>query len=310
MKKTVVILLSDKRSGSTMLERELCKHSQIRHIDYCPHSYNETHHWLKSAVVLRMPSVLFSGGEFYPGYGSPRNALSYLIDGVQGNVPDFSSPKDAKELIFKGWDALCEKYAQPVFFEKSPQHLAHWAALSLMLEWARQSEYDVKFIGLVRNPLGVMYSAQRLFGTNPEQRQYEWLEIQKNLLAFRQLIKPEQYHEVRYEYLTNNPQAEFAKLCEYIGIKYEQEIGANVHGNSLKKAINDPAFGLQLADPVVQMAMHFGYGEQELVNATFDEKLMKRHVGPKWGRKKIENFKNRVFKPMKLRLKNARDGGN
>jgi len=39
MNPTVVILLSDKRSGSTMFQEELCKHPDVRHVDYTPHTY-------------------------------------------------------------------------------------------------------------------------------------------------------------------------------------------------------------------------------------------------------------------------------
>ncbi len=284
-----------------MFERELCKHSAIQNVAYCPHTFNETHHWLKGAVITEIPGTLFAGEEVYRNYGSKHNARAYLEDGIKGNVPDFALPEDAKQLVFRGWDALCEKYAQPVFFEKSPQHLAHWAALSLMLEWAQQCDCQVKFIGLVRNPLGVMYSAQQLFGTNPETRQYGWLNIQKNLLAFRQMLDPGQYHEVGYEALTEHPVEEFTKVCQFIGIDYEPAIGASVHGNSLKKAIEDPAFGLQLATPVRQIAKQFGFRDEDLRNDTFDPDWAQQHVGPSAFAQLLQRLRNRVLKPIKLK---------
>ena len=61
MSRTVVILLSDKRSGSTMLQDELCKHSDIQHVAYSPPTYFETHHWLKAAVLLGMPAKTYYG---------------------------------------------------------------------------------------------------------------------------------------------------------------------------------------------------------------------------------------------------------
>lgn len=250
---------------------------------------------------MGMPEPLFSGEKIYPNYGSEQNARIYLEDAIMGNVPDFELPTDAKDLVFQGWDALCGKYAQPVFFEKSPQHLAHWAALSLMLEWAEATEYEVKFIGLIRNPLGVMYSAQQLFGTNPESRQFDWLNIQKNLLAFRQMLSAEQYYEVRYEELTEHPVEEFTKVCQFIGLDYEPEIGAAVHGNSLKKAIEDRGFGLQLATPVRQVALQFGFSEDDLRNDLYDPDWAQQHVGPSSWQKFLQRIRNRVLKPIKLK---------
>ena len=146
MKPTVVILLSDKRSGSTQFERELCRHRDVQHASYCAHSYNETHHWLKSAVILDMPSRHFADGHRYKGYGGKKGARALLVNQLRGNLPDFTLPEDDRRLVFEGWEALCREFAGPVFFEKSPQHLAHWSALSLMLEWAQETDFEVKFI--------------------------------------------------------------------------------------------------------------------------------------------------------------------
>lgn len=217
MNPTVVILLSDKRSGSTMFERELCRHPDIRHVDYTPHTYNETHHWLKSACVLNRPARLFHGGKVYPGYGSRMAARQYLIDGILGNVPDFRVPEDNEDLVFEGWEALCRAYAKPVFFEKSPQYPAHWAALDLILKWMEKTEFDVRFIGLVRNPMGVMYSANQLFFTDPETRQFGWAHIYRNILAMKEMVGREKFYMVRYEDLIASPEEVFGRVCDFIG---------------------------------------------------------------------------------------------
>ncbi len=266
MRKTVVILLSDKRSGSTMFENELCKHPKIQHVEYTPHSYSETHHWLKSAVVLGMAPNFFSGRRVYQGYGSRSSARSYLIDGIKKNVPDFKVPTDDRELVFHGWDALCEQYAKPVFFEKSPQHIAHWASLSLLLEWIKSAAYDVKVIGLTRNPLSVMYSAYELFHTDPGRRQFGWLEIQKNLLAFQMLLPKDIFLHVKYEDIIKQPGPTFADICRFIGVSDGHAIGAGTHGQSVNKWMDDPCFTVRLDETVKQVARHFGYTDEELDN--------------------------------------------
>lgn len=300
MKPTVAILLSDKRSGSTMLERELCKHPSIQHVNHTPHTFNETHYWLKAAVVLGLPPCFFAGGKVYPGYGSRKNARAYLVDVIRENVPGFTVPSDDRELVFSGWDSLCQRFASPVFFEKSPQHLAHWGALSLMLEWRERSDYEVKFIGLTRNPLSVMFSARELFSTNPEDRQFGWVEIQRNLLAFRQLLPESVYRGIRYEDLISNPAGTLAGICEFIGVDRHDGMGSEVNANSLDKWRADSSFGLQLDESVKQMAREFEYTEEELTNENVDVGGgPTKYRGPGLS----SRLRDRWLRPLLLRLK-------
>ena len=265
--KTVVILLSDKRSGSTMFQDALCEHPKVKTVEYSPHTYLETHHWLKAAVLLNVDASLFSKGKIYKNYGSRKNARTYLKAELEGNLPSYTIPKDDKQLVFDGWEALCAKYAQPIFFEKSPQHLAHWAALSLLLEWVQQTKkYKVKIIGLVRNPLAVQYSAFKLFRTRPYKRQYDWFDTHKNLLALKGLLSEEQFHLIRYEDIVDAPETTLTIICNFIGIEYDSSMAHKIHGNSKTKWNNDPYFTLNLDSSVTQMANKFGYEASVLKN--------------------------------------------
>lgn len=305
---TVVILLSDKRSGSTMFQRELCRHPQIQTVSYSPHTYLETHHWLKGAVLLGMPPETFAGGAVYPGYGSRENARAYLVDCIRMNVPEFQFPTDDRSLVFDGWEALCKKFAHPVFFEKSPQILSQWAALSLLLEWMGRTKFTVKIIGLTRNPLSVQYSAFQLFHTDPFKRQFAWLESQKNMLAFRSLLSPGDFLHVKYEDIIEQPKETFAAVCTFIGVEKSPEIGANVHSESLTKWKDDPYFTLQL-DPVVkQMAVGFGYRETDLENPVKPKPPLSVRFRRGWERTSkltLARLKDRLLKPVVLRLRNS-----
>ena len=265
-KQTVVILLSDKRSGSTMFENELCKHPSINHVIYSPHAYRETHHWLKSAVILGMPKQLYYGHSSYKGYGVKRTARRYLIDCIKGNVPDFIAPEDDRALVFEGWDALCSQFAKPVFFEKSPQHPHHWAALHLMLKWMQTTAFDVKIIGLVRNPMSVMYSAFKLFNTDPFERQYGWVNCYRNILAFKEIVGENKFLMVWYENLISRPEKEFSEICAFLGLDNSRLIGNDVHSRSVRKWFEDPEFDFQLNESALYIAKHFGYGEEVLYN--------------------------------------------
>ncbi|MBI6630256.1 sulfotransferase family protein [Pontibaca salina] len=264
---SAVILLSDKRSGSTMFQDEICRHSAVRTVPYSPHSNLETHWWLMAAVLLQSSGRLFSGGQRYKGYGSRANARAYMVDLLEKSVPDFAPPSDDYTLVFQGWDALCRKLAQPVFFEKSPQFVAHWAALTLLLDWIEQTDLEVRVVGLVRNPHGVMYSAARQFGTDPASRQIGWLATCRNLLAFSQMLGPEQFTLVRYEDLIRDPISGFADICRFIGLAPEAQVGSGTHRDSSEKWRADPRYRLALDPSVRQMARHMGYAHAELENA-------------------------------------------
>ena len=306
---TAVILLSDKRSGSTMVQDELTKHSAIRHVDYSPHTYFETHHWLKASVVLNRPDALYSGFRQYAGYGSRENARTYLIDTLKGNMPDYEPPVDDEELIFGGWEALCRTFAQPVFFEKSPQFLAEWCALSLILEWIRRTEMDVRIIGLVRNPLAVQYSAHELFSTEAEKRQFGWLNIQRNLLTLQSMLPREKFRLVRYEDIIADPKGKLADLCDFIGVDYEEQIGASVHTSSKEKWMANENYTLQLDSSVRQIAKAFGYQDLELVNPHKPTAVTIAAMRPDFKtrtKKRLIRVRDRVVRPVYLRLKSTR----
>lgn len=306
---TVVVLLSDKRSGSTMLQDELCKHSGIRHVDYSPHTYFETHHWLKSSVVLKRPNALYSGFKQYAGYGSRENARTYLIDTLQGNMPEYEPPKNDEDLVFGGWEALCKSFAQPVFFEKSPQILAEWCALSLLLEWINRTDMDVKIIGLVRNPLAVQYSAHEAFSTEAEQRQFGWLNIQRNLLSIQSMLPADMFKLVRYEDIIANPQQSFSSLCDFIGVGYEKEMGAAVHTSSKEKWMANENYTLQLDPSVKQITKAFGYQDQELINPHKPTAAAIAAMRPSFktrNRNRFIRLRDRVVRPVYLKFKAAR----
>ena len=206
------MLLSDKRSGSTMFQRELCKHSDIQHVEYSPHTYFETHHWLKAACILDVPKQEFYAHHPHRGYGSKAAAKRYIVDCIKGNVPGFDVPDNKHDLVFNGWEALCERFSEPVFFEKTPHYIGHWASLDLILKWMGITKYEVKIIGLVRNPVSVLYSAYHLFHTDPEERQFAWANAYRNLLAFKELLQPEQFHLVRYEDIIDQPRQTFENV--------------------------------------------------------------------------------------------------
>lgn len=302
--RTIVILLSDKRSGSTIFQTEFLRHAQVAGLGYSSHTYLESHHWLKAAVMLNRPTRLFSGGRHYANYGLPRNARAYMIDTIQGNLPDFVPPEEDRALIHDGWEALCEAHARPVFFEKSPQVLAHWAALSLLLEWRAQTKFQVKLVGLVRNPLAVMHSSEKLFGSAPNARQFGWVEIYRNLLALRAMLGPDDLMILRHEDIIADPQARFADLCNFVGLPPDRAMGVSITDRTQNRWRDDPDYGLQLDESARQVAMALGYGADELENIKPTARSAYKPSRPgivQFLRTQRNHLRDRVIRPARMR---------
>lgn len=249
-----------------MVENEICKHPAINHVVYTPHSYNETHYWTMSASLLKMSKQLFNGHRPPTNYGPRLTTRRYLVDCIKGNVPDFWIPIADEELVYSGWNALCNKYARPVFFEKSPQHLHHWASLELIMKWAMTSGYNVRYIGLVRNPMAVMYSAFQLFSTDPNERQYEWVSCNRNMLAMRELVGRECFYTIRYEDIIARPNELFGDIFTFLGLDSCNEVGNKVHNRSLDLWRDDNRYTINLDESVLRVARYFGYQDLDVYN--------------------------------------------
>lgn len=304
--RTVVVLLSDKRSGSTIFQKEFCGHPDVKHVRFSSHTYFETHHWLKAAVMLGRPSQLFSGGRSYEGYGSRKNARAYMIDTLRQNVAGIDDQVSDSELIYDGWEKLCEEFAAPVFFEKSPQLLANWAGLSLFLNWIETTSFNVKVVGLVRNPLSVQYSAQELFSTNAELRQIEWANAQRNLMTLSAWLPASQFKLLKYEDIVARPKSVFGDVCNFVGISPHDNMGSSVHVESLEKWKRDVQFTLQLDPSVVQISKKLGYTDLDLENPNKPTKASRR-ASSHSKLDKIQKFSvrkaDRLLRPLYLRLR-------
>ena len=263
MKQTCIVLLSDKSSGSTILQKIITSHPQIKNIRSDLNNY-ESKYWEYATAILGLeqPKMKYSH-EFPISRKKALQRIDKLLKQDAGLNIDIRNFSDAKEYIFNGWEALCEKYS-PVFFEKSPHHLHYKEALNLMYEYIQKyPNTDFKFIGLVRNPIDTLYSMWKRWYAIPEQRQYEWLRAYNNLLDFK--FKLNEYLKiVKYEDLVKNPE-ELRDLFNFIGVNYSPELETNLHNRSLNKWKNDKNFAFHLSQEVFELAKKF-YSTEKLQN--------------------------------------------
>ena len=285
-----------------MFQEMMSLNSNVCTVNYSPHTYKETHHWLKASVILNSDKRLFYENKIYDGYGSKKNAKILIKSTLLKNLKNYRFWSDDKKMIFDGWEALCDKLAQPVFFEKSPQHLNEWGALSLLLEWINMTKYDVKIIGLVRNPIRVLNSAHNLFGSNPNIRQYRWLNCYKNLILFRSLVKTNQFKLVKYEDILIDPRKNVKDICDFVGINYEASMIKNIALPESNK--NEFSVKFKLHEPIIRLAKYYEYSNDDLEFNFKEENSSKL----KFFRLifVIRKFKNRlyyrVFVPLKEKI--------
>jgi len=258
-----ISILSYKSSGSSACQYLLSSFPEIHHILETRHSFNETLFWTKASSVLGQSLQEMIDTEVPFDQEKSRGELITLLENnVQLFDPD--SIANDNELVFKGWEQLVREHS-PVFLEKSPHHLFQWSAIDLMLQGMNNlPEIDFLFIGLIRNPMDVLYSAWTRWGTPPETGQFEWLTAYQNLLDLREIVG-NQLVIVRYEDVITDlshlgPVFDFANVKEYhINEKY-------FHVKSLSKWKFDNSFVFELEEEVFELAMKFGYKTEELIN--------------------------------------------
>ena len=293
-----------------MFQRQICEHPDVGTVEYSPHAYLETQHWLKAARLLELKPQAFYGHEIYKTYKSKKTARLYTEDLLRGNSIDIEQFATDDELVFDGWDRLCQKYAKPVFFEKSPQHLMHWGALSLLLDWAESTSIRVKFIGLVRNPHSVIYSSKKLFRVDPVERQMAWAEASRNLLAFESLADKSNFLLIKYEEIIANPEKKFEEVFNFIGLDSGAKIPTKVHTSSKQLWKDDLNYGVQLDRTVSRIARKFQYEREELDNS--DKPVLKDEISLIGGAKRFifitkNSMVNRYLKPLKIWWKSRSD---
>jgi Sulfotransferase family len=256
-----ILILSAKSSGSSALQALLCEFSNGRHVRHTRHAEYETLYWTKAASILRLPQVHLPDSEVpIP----PEPALLDLHTLLKQNVPGIVLPADNRQLIFEGWRALCMAHA-PVYVEKSPHHLHQWSCLQLMIDASRcLPDVDFHFIGLVRNPMDVVYSAWSRWRLPPEAFQHHWRTAYENLERLQQLVG-NRLTTVRYEDFAGARQTA-SLLLHRLGMDVMPGADQFIHGHSRSQWRTDPGFGFRLDDKVLGVAIRFGYAEDEIVN--------------------------------------------
>ncbi|MGH8176623.1 MAG: sulfotransferase family protein [Steroidobacter sp.] len=254
-----LMILSHKSCGSSACLRVLASAPGVRTIAHTRHFQNESLYWTKAASMLGLPQLKMHASEIpIPG----EKAKQDLLDLLRANAPAFYPPENEETLVFEGWRALCHAH-EPVFIEKSPHHLYQISCLDLMREaTTRLPDIQFHFIGLIRNPMDVVYSQWQRWRSLPEKVQDEWVIAYRNLQKFK-VQMGERVTLVRYEDLVQCVDA-MEPILRFCGAEQTRQIGGDLHQRSVARWRKDSRFGFGLSSDAFQLARDYGYSVDEL----------------------------------------------
>lgn len=259
-----VIILSNKSSGSSILQRFITESSEARYVQHTRHFENETLYWTKAASVLGLHQLDMPDSEV----PIPRTRARYeLAQLLSSNVDGYVIPEDNHRLVFGGWERLCKTYA-PALIEKSPHHLYQKSVLGLILEAAhRTPEVDFHLVGLVRNPMSMIYSAWSRWRSSPEVQEQVWLTAYQNLLDLKAQVGG-MVSIVRYEDMVTDPKV-LEPILSFLGASSATPERRSLYSDSLERWRKDKHYGFRPSAELLALADRYGYSRESLANTTY-----------------------------------------
>jgi hypothetical protein len=256
-KQRCYFILSTKSSGSSVLQRHLSALTSAR-LPTSHHEERETLFFTKAASVLGLPQVKLENSEV--PY-SPLEAGQDLQRFLEQNVGSWTASLRTEDDIFRAWTTVVRSAPEDLV-EKSPHHLYEKSVVHLMERYAdAEPQIDVRFIGLVRNPLATLCSSWRRFGLRPANEERHWRRAYRLLLDL-QARKPQLVTIITYERLVRDPQ----ELATLLAIETATPTSERIHDDSLERWRQDDAFAHHLSEETIRLAERFGYARDELLN--------------------------------------------
>ncbi|MFP6581033.1 MAG: sulfotransferase [Candidatus Hydrogenedentota bacterium] len=222
----MLFVISSPRSGSTMLERMLESHSQIKGGPE-PHLLTPLAHLGVWDNVEKAPYDHVLAAE----------SQKMFVEGLPKGVADYWDACRAYcDVLYGRWMESSEK---TICLDKTP-------AYGLILPFMAKVFPDAKFVVLTRHPLATFSSFANSFfdGDYEVAQQYNPLlnRYVPALAAFlRQTDVP--FVHVRYEDLVSDPEASMKLIYDYIGVDFEAgtiDYGSHQRDESADKGLGDP----------------------------------------------------------------------
>ena len=223
----VAFIHSSPRAGSTLLRVMLAGHPNI----FCP---PELHLLYFDAMKEWRENLGFGDELAWTGKG-----LEWAFVELMGIEADESQKYidtlvEKNELVLNVYKQLQEGAGGRLLIDKTPTYSLDSETLPRS-EWLFESP---KYIHLVRHPYAVIESFLRirldkLFGPNMFKEtdidpyviaETVWATANRNLLQFLETVEPERHYLVRYEDMVGDPAAVMTRLCNFLGIPFDEAV--------------------------------------------------------------------------------------
>lgn len=116
------------------------------------------------------------------------------------------------EFIFRHYASIKDKNVDFIWGDKTPQYLEH-------IETLKKIFPNAKFIHIIRDPRDCCLSNKRAWGKNVYRSAHRWAKIIKKARQFGGSLGND-YLEVYYEQLLDNPQEVLKNICDYLGCNF------------------------------------------------------------------------------------------
>ena len=202
----LLFLISQPRSGSTLLQRMLGAHPLI-------HTQSEP--W-----ILLYPLHVFKSENIVSSYKSDvyESAAKDFIHSLPGGMGEY---KRSIARTYEGfYYAILSQHQKRIFLDKTPRY---YHIINELNEYFPKA----KFVFLLRNPAAVLVS---ICNSWIKGNWYYLSEYKEDLLDAPGLIMEginslgRNAHALHYEELLQHPQKHIQELCEFIGVAYESSM--------------------------------------------------------------------------------------
>jgi hypothetical protein len=232
--KSMIFLLSAPRSGSTLLRLMLAGHSAL----FCPPELGLLDYHSMKERSQNLLSLFSREGVVHAFVALTRLGF----DKCKALVDDLVEQDAPIQEVYR---ILQQQAGVRTLVDKTPGY-----AMSMKtLERAEQLFAEPKYIYLVRHPYPVIESFVRNRFEKLFVEEYVdpymfaekvWLTCNGNILDFLKELNPGRYHLVHYENLVREPTNVMSRLCEFLGVSFEEAILHPYEGGRMINGPGDP----------------------------------------------------------------------
>lgn len=226
-----IFLVGCPRSGTTLLQSMIAAHPKIA-------SFPESHFF--EHLNASWPWGLVFGLASRRAQSQIEKFLRAISEEeMQQCVPEkaWFSQQYASGFI-EVLDTVTQKQGKSLWLEKTPQHIHQIPSIEKFVK-------NAKFIHLIRNGTDVVSSLYEASRKHPEKTWGGPWDIDKCIQTWTKDVEVSRNHLnqsnhrlVRYEHLVEDPQSVLKKLCEFIGVEFDEKMLQD-YGEAAKQVVRE-----------------------------------------------------------------------